>query len=163
MITRDVCPQGHSSKYKQNGHIHHGKQQQHGRDWGGQFVACFEPYLVSNATRARIERVLLERLALRGICRAVGVGLKWLLGFLVQCYKARPAHLNAQAVPCNGAVMMQRLEMAVAAMARFVPKKGHKQWIWLAMDARSRQVIAFHVGDRSRQSAKRLWAKMPAA
>jgi len=31
------------------------------------------------------------------------------------------------------------------------------------MDTQSRQVIAFHVGDRSRKSAKRLWAKIPEA
>jgi insertion element IS1 protein InsB len=31
------------------------------------------------------------------------------------------------------------------------------------MDAKTRQVIAFHVGDRSRKSAKRLWAKTPLA
>jgi hypothetical protein len=29
------------------------------------------------------------------------------------------------------------------------------------MDARTRQVIAFHVGDRSRDSTKQLWAKIP--
>jgi insertion element IS1 protein InsB len=29
------------------------------------------------------------------------------------------------------------------------------------MDAQTRQVIAFHVGDRSRDSAKALWAKIP--
>src|SRR5262245_39374895 len=29
------------------------------------------------------------------------------------------------------------------------------------MDATSHQVIAFHMGDRSRRSAKQLWAKMP--
>src|SRR5216684_5262445 len=29
------------------------------------------------------------------------------------------------------------------------------------MDAISRQIIAFHVGDRSRESAKALWAKIP--
>ena len=29
--------------------------------------------------------------------------------------------------------------------------------------ANTRQVIAFHVGDRSRKSAKRLWAKIPHA
>jgi hypothetical protein len=29
------------------------------------------------------------------------------------------------------------------------------------MDAKIRQVIAFHVGDRNRRSAKRLWAKIP--
>ena len=33
----------------------------------------------------------------------------------------------------------------------------------MAMDARSHQVIAFHVGDHSRKSAKRLWAKIPPA
>jgi hypothetical protein len=33
----------------------------------------------------------------------------------------------------------------------------NKQWLWIAMDATSRQVIAFHVGDRSRRSAQRLW------
>jgi insertion element IS1 protein InsB len=31
------------------------------------------------------------------------------------------------------------------------------------MDATTRQVIAFHVGDRSRRSAKWLWAKIPQA
>jgi insertion element IS1 protein InsB len=31
------------------------------------------------------------------------------------------------------------------------------------MDAKTRQVMAFHVGDRSRKSAKRLWAKIPEA
>jgi insertion element IS1 protein InsB len=31
------------------------------------------------------------------------------------------------------------------------------------MDATTRQVMALHVGDRSRTSATRLWAKMPAA
>jgi insertion element IS1 protein InsB len=46
-------------------------------------------------------------------------------------------------------------------MSSFVQKKANKQRIWIAMDATTRQVIAFHVGDRSRRSAKRLWAKIP--
>ncbi len=29
------------------------------------------------------------------------------------------------------------------------------------MDAKSHQVIAFHVGDRSRRSARKLWKKIP--
>jgi hypothetical protein len=48
-------------------------------------------------------------------------------------------------------------------MSSFVQTKANKQWIWIAMDAKNRQVIAFHVGDRSRRSAKRLWAKIPQA
>jgi insertion element IS1 protein InsB len=32
---------------------------------------------------------------------------------------------------------------------------------WIAMDAKSRQIIAFHVGDRSQESAKKLWELIP--
>ena len=48
-------------------------------------------------------------------------------------------------------------------MASFLHKKANKPWIWIAMDATSRQVMAFRVGDRSRKSAKRLWTKIPHA
>jgi insertion element IS1 protein InsB len=34
-------------------------------------------------------------------------------------------------------------------------------WVWLAMDRRTRPIIAFHVGDRSREIAKQLWANLP--
>src|SRR4029450_596145 len=40
-------------------------------------------------------------------------------------------------------------------------KKANKPWIWIAMDATPRQVIAFHVGDRSRESGNALWANIP--
>jgi insertion element IS1 protein InsB len=59
--------------------------------------------------------------------------------------------------------MVQRLEVEADEMASFVHKKANKQWIWIAMDAKTRQVIAFHVGDRSRRSAMRLLAKIPHA
>jgi IS1 family transposase len=163
MIIRDVCPQCQSPKYKKNGHIHNGKQNHQCKDCGRQFVDCFEQYLVSEDTRALIERLLVERISLRGICRAVGVKLKWLLGFLVQCFEALPDHLHVQPVRGTHDVMIHRLEVEADEMQSFVQKKANKQWIWIAMDAKTRQVIAFHVGDRSRQSARRLWAKIPQA
>ena len=49
---------------------------------------------------------------------------------------------------------MYKLEAEADEMWSFVQKKANKQWIWLAMDATTRQIIAFHVGDRSRESAK---------
>ncbi len=42
-------------------------------------------------------------------------------------------------------------------MLSFVGNKKNKQWIWLAMDAKTRQVIALYVGDRSKRSARILW------
>jgi insertion element IS1 protein InsB len=85
------------------------------------------------------------------------------VGFLVQCVEALPDHLHVQPITCHGNVMLRRLEVEADEMASFVPKKAHKQWLWIAMDAKTRQVIAFHVGDRSRTSAKCLWAKIPHA
>jgi hypothetical protein len=108
MVIRDICPRCQSPKYKKNGHLHNGKQNHQCKDCGRQFVDGFEQYLVSDATRSLVERLLLERLALRGICRAVGVGLKWLLGFIVTCFEALPDHLNVQPVSCNQDVMIQR-------------------------------------------------------
>jgi IS1 family transposase/transposase-like protein len=163
MVVRDVCPRCRSPKYKKNGQIHNGKQNHQCQDCGRQFVDCFEQDLVSEDTRTLIERLLVERISLRGICRAVGVGLKWLLGFLVHCVEALPGHLNVQPIASHQGVMIQCLEVEADEMSSFVKQKANKQWIWIAMDAMSRQVIAFHVGDRSRKSAKRLWAKIPQA
>src|SRR5918996_5837297 len=163
MVIRDACPTCGSSNYKKNGHIHNGKQNHQCKDCGRQFVDCFEPYRVSDETRDLIERLLLERISLRGICRAVKVGLKWLLGFIVTCFETLPDHLNVQPISCDNDVMIQRLEVEADEMASFVQKKANKQWIWLAMDATTRQIIAFHIGDRSRKSAKKLWAKIPVA
>jgi len=163
MITRDIGPQCQSPKYNKNGHIHNGKQNYQCKDCGRQFVDCFEQDLVSDDTRALIERLLVERISLRGICRAMGVTLKWLLGFLVERFEALPDHLHVQPVTHKHNVMIQRLEVEADEMASFVQKKANKQWIWIAMGAASRQVMAFHVGDRSLRSAKRLWAKIPEA
>src|ERR1043166_5798248 len=93
MVIRKVCPQCPSSRYKKNGHIHNGKQNHHCHDCGRQFVQCCEQYLISEDKRGLIERLLVERISSRGICRAVGVTLKWLLGFLVQCFATLPDHL----------------------------------------------------------------------
>ena len=113
MVIRDVCPQCQFPKYKKNGHIHNGKQNHQCHDCGRQFVDYCEQYLVSEDTRTLIERLLMERISLRGICRAVGVGLKWLLDFLVQCFEALPDHLHVQPVTCHGNVMIRRLEVEV--------------------------------------------------
>lgn len=158
-----MCPWCRSSKHKENGHIHNGKQNHYCHDCGRQVVERCEQYLISDDTWALIASLLVECISLRGICRVVGIGLKWLVGFLVQCFKALPEHLNVQPGSCNGVVRMQRLEAEADETARFVQKKANKQWIWVAIDARSRQVIAFHVGDRSRESAKELWANIPVA
>ena len=129
MVIREVCPRCQTPKYKKSGHIHNGKQNHQCKDCVRQFVDCFDQYLVSDDTRDLIERLLLEHLSLRGICRAAKVGLKWLLGFIVNCFESLPDHLNVQPISCDQDVMIQRLEVEADEMASFVQKKANKQWI----------------------------------
>ncbi len=46
-------------------------------------------------------------------------------------------------------------------MWSFVGAKGNKQWIWLALDVGTREIVGVHVGDRSEQGARQLWASLP--
>ena len=129
---------------------------------GRQFVLAVDNPGITPEQRALIERLLGERISLRGICRAVGVGMKWLLGFAVDCYDAAPEDLNLRLPQHPENVLIRRLEAEADELCSFVGKKADKQWLWVALTAHSRQVIAFHVGDRRRRSAKKLWRKIPA-
>ncbi len=46
-------------------------------------------------------------------------------------------------------------------MWSFVNDKGNKQWIWLALDVATREIVGVHVGDRSEQGAHQLWNSLP--
>ncbi len=46
-------------------------------------------------------------------------------------------------------------------MWSFVHDKSNKQWLWLAVLRRNRQVVAFHIGDRSYVAFKELYSKVP--
>ena len=161
MTIRDRCPECSSTRFKKNGHIHNGKQNHFCKDCGRQFVSEFEQHVVSSEQRTLVDRLLCERVSLHGICRVVGVGVKWLMGFAVECYDSAPEDLNARVPECPKDVIVRCLAVEADELLSFVGKKTNKQWLWLAMDAGNRQAIAYYVGDRSKDSAKELWAKVP--
>ena len=161
MLIRDACPACGSSRYKKNGHTRHGKQNHQCKACERQFGATADDRLIADERRTMVEHLLRERVSLRGICRAVGVSLTWLLHFMVECFTACPEDLHVQLPARPTAVVMSRLEAEADEMWSFVQKKANKQWIWIAMDAKTRQIIAFHVGDRSGESGKALWANIP--
>jgi insertion element IS1 protein InsB len=162
MVPREVCPQCGSRWYKRNGHIHTGKQNHRCKLCGRAFVLQPDNAVIAEQQRRLIERLLLERISLRGICRAVGVSLQWLLQFMVERFQAAPEHLYAEPQGSSPMVIVQRLEAELDELWSFVGKKANRHWVWIAMDATTRQVLAFHVGDRSAQSAQALWKKIPA-
>ncbi|NEQ26160.1 MAG: IS1 family transposase, partial [Microcoleus sp. SIO2G3] len=43
----------------------------------------------------------------------------------------------------------------------FVDDKGNKQWVWLALDVATREIVGCYVGDRSSEAAMALWKSLP--
>jgi insertion element IS1 protein InsB len=154
------CPQCGLSHSKRNGHTHYGKQNHQCLNCGRQFVE--DSQRITEADRAMIKRLLLERLSLLGICRVMGISLRWLLSFVAEVYDALPDDLNVRLPPSvTGQVKLLRLQAEADEMWSFVGRKSNKQWVWIAIDVESKQVIAFYVGDRSRKSARKLWERIP--
>lgn len=110
---------------------------------------------IDEATRNLIDKLLLERLALAAIARVTGVSERWLQMYVNQKYYQTPKQVElTQKKP-------GKLRLQLDEMWSFVSSKDNKQWIWLAIDADSREIVGVYVGDRSRQSARMLWQSLP--
>ena len=44
----------------------------------------------------------------------------------------------------------------------FVDHKGNKQWVWLALDAKTREIVGVYIGARDEFAARKLWQSLPA-
>lgn len=40
-------------------------------------------------------------------------------------------------------------------------KKSQKRWVWLALCRRTRQIVAYVIGDRSEKTCRKLWEHIP--
>ena len=45
----------------------------------------------------------------------------------------------------------------------FVARRNNKRWVWLALCRRTRQIVAYAVGDRSHKTCRLLWERVPRA
>ena len=48
-------------------------------------------------------------------------------------------------------------------MWSYVRSKADKAWVWLVLNRRTRQVVAYAIGDRSETTCRFLWNRMPEA
>lgn len=158
---REVCPECGSQQVKKNGHRHNGKQNHQGKACGRQFVADAANRVIVGEQRTLVERWLCEKISLHGIYRAMGVSIRWLMDFMVACFAAVSDHLPVLPAASSRAVRLGCLDVEEDELWSFVQQKANPHWVWLAMDKRTRQIIAFHVGDRSQESANLLWPNIP--
>lgn len=161
MVVREACPACGAPHFKKNGHIHTGKQNHQCKACGRQFVLHADNWVIGEEQRTLVERLLREKISLHGIGRTVGVSIRWLMDFMVARFEALPDHLHVQPVAASHDVIMGRLEVEADEIWSFGKQKTNKQWVWIAMDKQARQIIVFHVGDRSLDSVEQLWVNLP--
>ena len=85
-----TCPSCSSEKTVKNGHIHNGKQRFKCCKCSRQFVENPEKITIDREKRELIDRLLLERISLAGISRAVKVSEKWLQTYVNDKYAVVP-------------------------------------------------------------------------
>jgi IS1 family transposase/transposase-like protein len=149
------CPSCESKDVVKNGFIHNGIQNHKCKACGRQFVEAPRQKIISEETKALIDKLLLEKIPLAGIARVCEVSETWLQDYVNRKYEAIPQQVNVSAKKKG------RLTMQCDEMWSFVGNKGNKQWIWLAIDVETREIVGVHIGDRSEQGAKKLWDALP--
>lgn len=151
-----TCPTCGSHDISKNGTTRRGKQNYKCRDCNRQFVENPQWKPKDKDTRAFVNLLLLEKIPLSGIARATGVSDSWLQGYANAGYETVPK--TADVLPkAKG-----KLNVQMDELWSFVDNKGNKQWVWLAIDADTREIIGCHIGERSRASAIALWQSIPA-
>src|SRR6266446_10438488 len=102
---REACPACGSERFKRNGHIHTGQQNHQCKACGRQFVLHADNRVITEEQRTLVERLLCEKISLHGICRAVGVSIRWLINFIATSFATLPDHLHVRPVASPRAVL----------------------------------------------------------
>ena len=150
------CPHCSSTKVVKNGFTYYGKQNHKCKNCKRQFVERSAPALLD--LESTVKKLLLERVSLRGICRVVGKKIGWLMYFIEKLYAQLPEALPMVLIE-NPQLRLWRIE--ADEMWSFVGKKANKQWIWLAIEENTRQIVGFWIGPRSEEGAWGLWYSIP--
>ena len=82
----------------------------------------------------------------------------WVESYIDEVVATLPEDLNAQ-------VIREDDDMVVLLEAdeqwSYVGSKDNPQWLWLVMHSKTRQIVAMQVGARNKETAERLFAKLP--
>jgi len=88
------CPRCQSENIVRNGSIHNGKQKYACKECRRQFVENPENKIISSETELFVEKLLLEKIPLAGICRVTGVSGQWLQNYVNNKYGSVPRQIN---------------------------------------------------------------------
>lgn len=151
-----TCHSCDSINIVKNGTNKCGNQQYHCKDCGDYRV--LEPEnQKEHPDKTKILHAYRERVSLRGLERIFGVCRKTIMGWLRDEVEELPA-LADTLLPARPNDVLE-LDEAWS----FVANKQEKRWLWTALCRRTRQIVAFVIGDHSEDTCRRLWQRIPAA
>lgn len=85
--------------------------------------------------------------------------MPYLLGFIDEVVATLPEDLNAQVIREDDDIEVVLLE--ADEQWSYVGSKDNPHWLWLVMHSKTRQIVAMQVGARNKETAERLFAKLP--
>ena len=152
----ECCTQCGSTDIIKNGTTPQGKQKFHCHTCGAwRTLDPAGPYPPER--QEEILRAYQERSSMRGIRRLFGVARQTLARWLKEKAASLPDLADTlAAVEADDVLELDELWS-------FVLKKANKRWVWLALCRRTRQIVAYFIGDRSEKSCRALWKRIPAA
>jgi len=78
-------------------------------------------------------------------------------------FRSFPHTLPDQFSFCNTTENTVSIPLELDELCPFVRKKANQSWVWIALCRKTRQIVAFAVGDRSMLTCLRLWEAIPSA
>ena len=150
-----ICPQCKSNRISKNGKIHNGKQNYKCKDCERQFIENPTKKYITKKTKELIDSLLLEKIPLAGIARVTNVSEKWLQDYVNAKYNKVCRKIKISQKPKG------KLTIQCDEAWSFVGNKKNKQWIWLALDVKTKEIVGVYIGDRSEQGARGLWNSLP--
>jgi len=111
----------------------------------------------SELEKDRILKTYQERASMRGLERIFGVARQTVAEWIWKTVKNLPDLKDTLAPVLPDDVL------ELDEVWSFVFKKEQKRWLWTAICRRTRQIVAFVIGDRSEKTCRRLWNKIPDA
>ena len=130
-----------------------GSPQYHCKDCGAYRV--LNPATPPKPKRALVLRAYQERVSLRGLQRLFRVGRQTVMAWL-SAYVAQLPTVTESLLPVQADDVLE-----VDEMWSFVARRANKRWVWTVLCRRTRQIVAWVVGDHSEATCQRLWDAIP--
>ena len=105
--------------------------------------------------REQILRAYQERPSMRGIERIFGVSRRTLAQWIKKKLRILPS------LPSTLQPAQPDDTLEVDEVWSFVRKRAWKRWLWTVLCRRTRQIIAFVIGNHSERTCRRLWLRIP--